>query len=314
MTSDPKTAERYAKCRTGNLACVLGKTRLLGFAASAALSVGLLISEQVSAHPKQTIGLPNSTEFMQVGSQQQAPAGDFKRTWMGGFVYYPDGPTVMAGKISDNQPALAALPANLPIVIYMHGCSGINQASTISAKHYADAGFAVVLPNSFARTYKPTSCDPNIPRGGMHRGVLEWRHKELAHAIQQIRSLPGGKDRPVVAHGFSEGAITVATFEGDAPFKARIIEGWGCHSLWPEYRGLKARSGEPTLALVADNDPWFRSRALSGDCGAFMDSKRHRSVVYSGQDVLTNEHFLFRDVRVQKLVDTFLSNALASGN
>ncbi|MEM6375494.1 MAG: dienelactone hydrolase family protein [Pseudomonadota bacterium] len=277
----------------------------------------LIASEPLAANPRLENPTPSAVpdaaaDFTRVSSG--VPKGDLERTWQNGFVYYPAGPTVMAGKISDNLDALAGLARGLPVVIYMHGCAGINQASTISAKHYADAGYAVVLPNSFARTHKPTSCNPNIPRGGMHREVLGWRHAELAQAIAKLRALPNGANRPLIAHGFSEGAITVATFADTKQLKARIIEGWGCHSIWEEYRGLKAAASEPTLALVASNDPWFRSRSLQGDCGAFMDSAKHQSVVFSGQDVLTNEHFLLWDLRVQNLVDRFVAKSLGSKN
>lgn len=241
-----------------------------------------------------------------------AVSKELERTWVGGFVYYPSGGVVTAGRIGDHMDGLSALPAGMPVVVYMHGCAGINQTSAATAKYYADSGFAVVLPNSFARRNKPTSCDPSVPRGGMHREVLGWRHAEMAHAINQVRRLPGGANRPLVLHGFSEGAITVATFEGAHRHSARIIEGWTCHSLWPEYQGLKAASSDDTLALVGEKDPWFQKSYLKGHCGKHMTSPRHRSVVFSAGDALSKEHYLFWSQRVRNLVDDFLATSLGS--
>jgi hypothetical protein len=107
--------------------------------------------------------------------------------------------------------------------------------------------------------------------------------------------------------GHSEGGIAVAT----APLPglaARVIEGWGCHAGWPEYRGLAAPESEPVLALVASDDPWFRSPVLSGDCGDWMDGN-DESLVFEPPGYLHRRHWLSFDRDVQRIVIDFLRRA-----
>ena len=86
----------------------------------------------------------------------------------------------------------------------------------------------------------------------------------------------------IILFGFSEGGITVATLSPAqaSGVHARIIEGWGCHASWPEYVGMNAPSRQPVLAMVANNDPWFRHPDLHGHCGKFLKNRESRSVVY----------------------------------
>jgi dienelactone hydrolase len=155
------------------------------------------------------------------------------------------------------------------VVVYLHGCDGIGAIDTKTGDLLASAGYLVLAPDSFARRDKPVSFDPVLQRAGPHREVLGWRHDEARYAIAQARTLPGGERPPLVLMGFSEGAIAVATYDGDA-VDARVIEGWTCHAAWPEYRGLNAQVEQLVLALVAQHDPWFTAAALRGDCGDFM--------------------------------------------
>ncbi len=110
--------------------------------------------------------------------------------------------------------------------------------------------------------------------------------------------------------GLSQGGVTTATLKEEGrPVNARIIEGWGCHAGWTEYKGLNAAPGQPVLALVAANDPWFRADYLQGDCGAFMDdadASGSRSVVFR-EGPLQYKHALLESADVQAIVRDFLA-------
>ena len=110
--------------------------------------------------------------------------------------------------------------------------------------------------------------------------------------------------------GHSEGAIAVATVAG-LPVSARVVEGWTCHAGWPEYRGLNAPSGEPVLALVGENDPWFKLSILHDDCGAFMHGGLPRSIVYKASNYLSGKHSLSSDTDVQRKILPFIESATA---
>jgi dienelactone hydrolase len=233
---------------------------------------------------------------------------ELARTYQDALVYVPD------ADAGARQITINALPAYLSeagdprLVVYMHGCSGIIDIAHAAGVMYAQAGYVFVAPDSFARTDKPLSCRPEIPEGGLHRAVLGWRQAEAGYALTQLRALAALAQAPTVLAGHSEGAVTVATFQG-APVQARVIEGWTCNAGWPEYIGLNAPEAEPVLSLVGRRDPWFRLPVLRGDCGEFMDGN-DRSVVFRKPDVLFDQHWLSRNPGVQDTILEFLDGAL----
>jgi hypothetical protein len=66
------------------------------------------------------------------------------------------------------------------------------------------------------------------------------------------------------------------------------------------------------LALVGANDPWFRAPVLSGDCGAFMQDRMSRSIVYSEPDYLNDKHWLSADRDVQREITDFIDRAIST--
>lgn len=233
---------------------------------------------------------------------------ELDRTWKGGLVMVPDGGNSVAEVDAAALDRYASAVPAPRVILYAHGCSGIIHVTQEAGRMFARAGYIFVAPDSFARADKPVSCDPDIPKGGMHRAVLGWRQAEMAHAIAQLRAIPGLEDAPIALVGHSEGATTAATFVG-APLAARVIEGWTCNAGWPEYAGLNAPESEPVLSLVAKRDPWFRLPVLRGDCGEFMDDN-DRSVVFGRDDPLYRQHWLSRDPRVQQTILDFLARQM----
>lgn len=229
---------------------------------------------------------------------------ELERTWRQARVWLPG---TTGAVIPADIPERVEAPA---VILYAHGCDGPGRITTASARFLSAAGYLIVAPDSFARRDKPRSCDPAIPRGGLHRAVLGWRQAEMRHAMTRLRSLPATKDLPIALMGHSEGAITVATMP--APDAAlRIIEGWTCHAGWPEYRGLSAPPHQPVLALVGSRDPWFRLPVLRGDCGAFMpEGAPMRSIVYDPPGYLAGKHWLSADPGVRVTILQFLSQNL----
>jgi len=247
------------------------------------------------------------------GSEAHAKAADsaeLERTWRAAAVYVPqktaDDP-VKRTTMADHRGGFAGhREAPLPVVIYAHGCSGLDEISYGTGRFLAREGYLFIAPDSFARLNKPKSCDVATRKGGLHRPVSRWRQAEMKYAILQIRSLPGIDTSRIYAFGFSEGGVTVATMLGE-PVRARIIEGWTCHAGWPEYRGLNAPPDEPVLALVGENDPWFKLRILRGDCGAFMGGRENaRSVVYRPPFFLHKRHHVSFHDEARAVIREFL--------
>jgi len=234
---------------------------------------------------------------------------ELQRTWDDARVFLPastNAPnTRMHGKdLLENTTDITGFPA----VIHAHGCAGIDGASLEIGLFLSRAGYIAVQPDSFARQIKPISCDPSIPQGGLHRGVLAWRHEEIRFALKQLVETTNLDIGPVFLMGFSEGAIAVATIK-DTNVAGRIIEGWTCHAGWPEYKGLNSNLGEPVLSLVADRDPWFRLPILQGNCGTYIKGKPNgKSVVFGEGSPLRAGHWLSYDTTVQKIILDFLAS------
>ena len=232
---------------------------------------------------------------------------ELERTWAAAPVYLP-----LQGDYSRIDSAelareLAKRSAAIPSVVYAHGCAGIDAAAIETGRFLAAAGYLVVAPDSFARLNKPKSCDPVLNLGGLHREVLRWRQQEIGYAIRKLRALPNLLPGSLFLMGLSEGGITVATFQGE-PVRARVVEGWTCHAGWPEYDGLAAPESEPVLALLAHDDPWWRSPIFHGDCGAFMvDRRSSRSIVYAAPSPLHENHWLSFDPSVRREILGFLA-------
>ena len=168
-------------------------------------------------------------------------------------------------------------------------------------------GFVVVMPNSFARRHKPTSCLLAQHKSGLHRSVIYWRQDEARNAIAEARRLPFVDLDNIFLIGLSEGAITTATTTGNEPVNARIVEGWTCHAGWPEYFGLAAPPSEPVLALSSVDDPWFQKAFLEGDCGTFMKyDNGSRSVVWPKSHILHDQHFQLWHPKAMSLALAFL--------
>ena len=273
-----------------------------------AMSVLLLLYSSVLSGN----GLNNQTKQFtpnsKMSSADWSSPDELHRTWQAALVRIPRNQQVFAGQISDLPLEGVSVEKQLPTVIYLHGCSGIWWGTYIRLDFFAENGFAVIAPASFARSKYPKSCDPATKRAGLYRETLKMRQYDALNAIKNAKQLDWVDARNIFLVGFSEGGITSATVSTniDTTVNARVIEGWTCHAGWGEYRGSNAPVSEPVLALVADQDPWFQDSWTRGSCGRYMNSENgSRSVVYSSGS-LKNKHSLLDDADVQILVLEFL--------
>ena len=257
-------------------------------------------------------GLNNQTKQFTPNSMMSAidwsSPDELGRTWQASLVRLPHNHKVFAGQISDLPPEGLSVEKQLPTVIYLHGCSGIWWRTYIRLDFFAENGFAVIAPASFARSKYPKSCDPATKRAGLYRETLKMRQYDALNAIKNAKQLDWVDSRNIFLVGFSQGGIASATVSTniDTTVNARVIEGWTCHAGWGEYRGSNAPVSEPVLALVADQDPWFQDSWTRGSCGRYMNSENgSRSIVYSSGS-LKNKHSLLGDADVQNLVLEFL--------
>ena len=257
-------------------------------------------------------GLNNQTKQFTPNSEMSAvdwsSPDELHRTWQAALVRIPRNQQVFAGQISDLPLEGVSVEKQLPTVIYLHGCSGIWWGTYIRLDFFAENGFAVIAPTSFARAKYPKSCDPATKRAGLYRETLKMRQYDALNAIKNAKELDWVDSRNIFLVGFSQGGITSATLSTniDTTVNARVIEGWTCHAGWSEYRGINAPVSEPVLALVADQDPWFQDSWTRGSCGRYMNSENgSRSIVYRTGSLMS-KHSLLDDPDVQNRVLAFL--------
>ena len=110
-----------------------------------------------------------------------------------------------------NKMAKIPAEANIPLVIYMHGCSGISWKDRDHIAFLFENNYAVLAPDSFARKYKPKSCNPDTYTGGLHRGVLRFRLAEASYAHKFAKTLPWVDKQNIFLLGWSTGGIGIKT-------------------------------------------------------------------------------------------------------
>jgi dienelactone hydrolase len=192
----------------------------------------------------------------------------------------PDDPLsskrVLTDEVISIKKEIENIPSDraIPLIIYMHGCDGLGMIDFRTFHFLARNGYAVLAPNSFARKYKPRSCDPETYKSGFHRGVLGFRLAEAKYAHEAAKKMPWVDKKNIFLMGFSEGGITTAKYPHGG-LAGRIILGWTCNAGWPEYEGISGPRDVPILAVVASNDPWFRRPSLSGHCNDGLFTTRN---------------------------------------
>ena len=190
----------------------------------------------------------------------------------------------------------------LPLVIYMHGCDAkVAKLRYGEIDLYVDNDYAVLAPDSFARKYKPKSCESRTYTRGLHRGVIRFRLAEARNAHETVKTLPWVDQRNIFMVGFSQGGITAAKY-GRGGLAGRIILGWICHSGWPEYEGISGPREEPILAVVAARDPWFKYNSTLGHCGDYMFLRPNSESIV----VDTSSHRVQGSRKIQEKILQFL--------
>lgn len=203
---------------------------------------------------------------------------ELARTWDQAWINIPrsDVPPVhvpVIGPLGSDyvQRFLESLPAGVqqPTVVFLHGCSGIRMPERRLEKILTRMGYAVIFPNSLARTLRPSDCDVTTGAWGRFPLVDLYRRAELLYTLELVRALPWVDKDNLFVGGFGEGAKAAALWGAEVEVSGYIIAGWTCTAP-PELGwldGLRTPPGRPVLALVSRHDPHYRWADFQGDCG-----------------------------------------------
>ena len=236
------------------------------------------------------------------------PRSDLELTWDNAVIALParGSRAVQIGTIEgiDLAARLAALAPRdkLPVVLYLHGCTGIGNYDLFET--LAGAGYVVIAPDSMARRFRPLQCEPESRTGGYNLFVYDFRQAEIGYALDRLGGLEAIDGRNLFLVGTSEGGVATALYHGDE-FRARVIAQWTCTGV-ARVRGIAAPPETPILAIVRADDPWYdspRAPDQAGDCGAFMkDRPGSRSIVLKGGE----GHDVFADPDSVRAILAFL--------
>ncbi len=149
-------------------------------------------------------------------------------------------------------------PPPVPVVVFMHGCTGIWTSDTPAwVSFLASHGYAVVAPDSFARPGRLSNCDPRTLTTGRVPDVQRLRYEEIAYALARVRELPWADRDRVFLMGHSEGGVAASLWDRPG-FRGVIVSGWPCRARSPHLSGLWTPRGVPVLSIGWAMDPWYR--------------------------------------------------------
>jgi len=238
---------------------------------------------------------------------------DIEKTWSRAFVVLPpaaSGQEPRTGRLTSREIRRAtrifAGGPGAPVALYLHGCTGIGNYAFFDT--LARAGYAVIAPDSFARSYRPLQCDPETTTGGKNLFVYDFRLAELTFALERIGDLAWIDFDNLFLVGTSEGAVAAALFRADV-FNARVLAQWTCQGA-PLVRGIDAPSATPILAIVGADDPYYAAANTpqqQGDCSAFMAGRPTSSSLVLPEG---GGHNIYDDSRAVGAIIAFLGKHL----
>lgn len=146
-----------------------------------------------------------------------------------------------------------------PIVVFMHGSSGINKQIKDFCYWLADSlGFATVVPDSMQTENRLTYSSPIKPE--FYEVIHKMRLQELVFTMGRLKNLSFYNGTVVIA-GTSEGGVAVARFkpnEKTETEKGRILFSWSCEDNYHVMsHGTNIPNNLPVLNVMSANDKFF---------------------------------------------------------
>lgn len=188
----------------------------------------------------------------------------------------------------------------MPIVIFMHGCSGINEGAITWAHFLTRNQVTVVMPDSLAIPGRPSNCDDQSKNRNLNLvPVRELRPAEAVFVLDELTRLPWVDKNNVFLMGHSEGGMATALAK-DHRYAGRIISGYKCVK-----GGIKGPKDTPVLVINWEIDPWFdRQNAVTTQCA---DQKFWQKRTNATQLILRGKgHSTANDANAREAVVKFI--------
>ncbi|MEJ2441037.1 MAG: dienelactone hydrolase family protein, partial [Gammaproteobacteria bacterium] len=165
----------------------------------------------------------------------------------------------------------------IPVALYLHGCAGIGREDTSYRKLMLEQGYAVFMPDSFARNRMPCADEGSLS------DRVYMRTAEVRNALQQLRKLPWVDQDRIILMGFSEGGNAVDNWSRPG-FRAMIILGSACTEGSTDKPA--APGNVPVLAIVGQNDTYRPglhcniTRTIGGSRSIVIPGAGHKVAAY----------------------------------
>lgn len=197
-----------------------------------------------------------------------AQSHDVAKTWEGSIVYVPG--SFLTKSVSDIE-----VPYPMPVVIFMHGCTGIGHDEHAWARFLKNLGFIVIMPNSFASPGRVQNCNPTTHTTNLGlvpvNAIRPW---EAEYAAFQVRKQPWADKKNIFLMGHSEGGMAASLTRGR--FNGVIISGFICHF------GVFVGPQIPVLAISFEKDPYFSGNNFHCSDKWGIDRHTSRQIVLPG--------------------------------
>ncbi len=221
------------------------------------------------------------------------------------------GGAMFVGKFRD---APAIKPAKVPVVLFLHGSSGLGLKAIGEWQQWLAAqGIASAAPDSFALPDHVAYKSP-ISKAEYER-IHALRASEIAPMLAALKALPWVDGTRIVLAGTSEGSVPVARYRG-TDFAARMLFAWSCE---PNYFVVEPQNAfepsKPVLNVISATDPffspsnaWLGNAAAKGHCAdALKDVKRASIALIPGAP-----HTLLNLPGVRDITSGFLKATLST--
>ncbi len=171
---------------------------------------------------------------------------DVSKTWETAVVYVPS--NLLAKRVDSVK-----VDSPLPVVIFLHGCGGINDHERRWANFLKSQNYIVVLPNSYGIPGRLSNCTGTLPDRTVWRVPIDvLRPAEAEYALSKVRESEWADKNNIFLMGFSEGGMAAHNANAEG-FAGIIMSGFPCAARGP----IKNRFDTPMLALNWKLDPDF---------------------------------------------------------
>jgi len=223
-------------------------------------------------------------------------AKDVELSWDKSLIFMP-------GSFMSRSPHNLTVDKKYPVVIYLHGCTGIENNHDVQwARFLASQNFLVVMPDSMARPNRKSNCDPRQQGGtNVFPQAYSYRQQEIAFAKEQITKSAWWDQKNLFLMGHSEGGIATAQ-SSHGGFNGLIISGWTCtHRNNLSFDGIKSPKEIPAIAVAFVDDSWRKGKFNEGRCADKADGRNLIQIDLQGREHSTYDSRVARDAVVKFL-------------